>query len=196
MKRKHLGALMIRLWGGVTQDSELGGTNSGSRCSRPDWRNEGEDQQLCFPLYGFTQDWQFTHLSNGWKDWHWNDSPRFSGPYLQGTIGLHRREAPSAFAVATAAQSDAETVAAIQGLATSTTGGGATAVLGTAYGANSIGLFANSRSNWGGGMAGSTASAGFSFSAAIAAWALANAGSAVALFAQTYSPNGNRHVFP
>src|SRR5215472_351108 len=122
--------------------------------------------------------------------------PGFPVHILRNNLFAPSGEAPSAFAVETAAQSDTETVAAIQGLATSITGGGATAILGTAYGANSIGLFANSRSNWGGGMAGSTASAGFSFSAAIAAWALANAGSAVALFAQTHSPNGNRHVFP
>jgi hypothetical protein len=123
-------------------------------------------------------------------------APGFPVHILRNSLFAPPGEAPSAFAVETAAQSDTQTVAAIQGLATSTTGGGATAILGTAYGANSIGLFGNSTSNsGGGGVVGSTASADFSFSAAIAAWALANTGSAVALFAQTYSPNGTAGYF-
>ena len=123
-------------------------------------------------------------------------SPGFPVHILKNNLFAPPGEAPSAFAVETAAQSDTQTVAAIQGLATSTTGGGATAILGTAYGANSIGVFGNSTSNsGGGGVVGSTASGDFSFSAAIAAWALANTGSAVALFAQTYSRNGTAGYF-
>ena len=123
-------------------------------------------------------------------------TPGFPVHILRNNLFAPPGEAPSAFTVETGAQSDTETVAAIQGLATSTTGGGATAILGTAYGANSVGLFGNSTSNsGGGGVVGSTASADFSFSAAIAAWALANTGDAVALFAQTYSPNGTAGYF-
>jgi len=123
-------------------------------------------------------------------------APGFPVHILTNNLIAPPGEAPSAFAVETAAQSDIETVAAIQGLATSTTGGGATAILGTAYGSNSIALFGNSTAtSGGGGVVGSTASGDFSFSAAIAAWALANTGSAVALFAQAYSPNGTAGYF-
>jgi len=123
-------------------------------------------------------------------------SPGFPVHILNNNLVAPPGEAPSALTVETAAQSDSQTVSAIQGLVTSTTGGGATAVLGTAYGSNSIGLFGNSLSNsGGGGVVGSTASADFSFSAAIAAWALAPTGSAVALFSQTYSPNGTAGYF-
>ena len=123
-------------------------------------------------------------------------APGFPIHVVENNLFAPPGEAPSAFAVETAAQSDTQTGAAIQGLATSTTGGGATAILGTANGANSIGVFGNSTSNsGGGGVVGSTASSDFSFSAAIAAWGLANTGSAVALFAQSYSPNGTAGYF-
>lgn len=135
-------------------------------------------------------------FQNGGKIGIGTTTPGFPVHILNNNLVAPPGEAPSAFAVETAAQSDSETVAAIQGLATSTTGGGATAILGTAYGSNSIGLFGNSTStSGGGGVVGSTASADYSFSAGIAAWALANTGDAVALFATVSSYDGAAGYF-
>ena len=227
MQGKHLGILMVRLWGLGSQDSEPGAQTRVQTTFVP---NGGMKMRirivsaaaLCLlaASSAFAQNTQIDDIvgagttnyvpvftgshrignsliyQTGGKIGIGTTAPGFPIHILRNNLFAPPGEAPSAFAVETAAQSDTETVAAIQGLATSTTGGGATAILGTAYGANSIGLFGNSTSNsGGGGVVGSTASADFSFSAAIAAWALANTGSAVAVFAQTYSPNGTAGYF-
>jgi hypothetical protein len=106
-------------------------------------------------------------------------------------------QSPTVFLVETSGSSDTDTFSAIQGLASSTTGGGVTAVLGTGYGPTSIAVFGNNTATTGGGggVLGVTSSADFQFSYATRGDALANTGSAVAIFGQPYSPNGTAGYF-
>jgi hypothetical protein len=104
---------------------------------------------------------------------------------------------PTALYVETPVSVDGTNSVAIQGLATSNSGS-VFGVLGTTYSPGGIAVFGNNTGvtgGGGGGVEGITSSADFGFSFAIRGDAIASTGSAVALFAQTYSPDGTAGYF-
>ncbi len=104
---------------------------------------------------------------------------------------------PTALYVETPVSVDGTNTVAIQGLATSNSGS-VFGVLGTTYSPGGIAVFGNNTGvtgGGGGGVEGITSSTDFGFSWAIRGDAIASTGSALALFAQTYSPDGTAGYF-
>lgn len=107
------------------------------------------------------------------------------------------QSSPSVLFVETPVWSSTTNVIAIQGLASSNTGS-VFGVLGTTFSPSGIAVFGNNTSptgEGGGGVQGITNSADFGFSYATRGDATASTGSAVAIFAQTYSPDGTPGYF-
>lgn len=106
-------------------------------------------------------------------------------------------QSPTALYVETPVAVDGTNTVAIQGLASSTSGS-VFGVLGTTFSPEGIAVFGNNTGatgGGGGGVEGITSSSDFGFSWAIRGDAIASTGSALALFAQTYSPNGTAGYF-
>ena len=104
---------------------------------------------------------------------------------------------PTALDVETPVSVDGTNTVAIQGLASSNSGS-VFGVLGTTYSPGGIAVLGNNTGTTGGGgggVEGLTSSADFGFSWGIRGDAVASTGSAVALFAQTYSSDGTAGYF-
>jgi len=123
-------------------------------------------------------------------------TPFFPLHILMGST-IQQGQVPTSLYVENQATSDTDNATAISGLASAATGS-TFGVLGTTYSSSGIGVLGNSPSatgGGGGGVLGLTSSADFGFSYATRGTATASTGSAVAIFAETFSPDGTPGYF-